>query len=168
MLLASPFETHGAAGPVAALVLRVVRGAAHRFPLRVSDWFAAWVLFSFGVVLFNWPGAFHSYVFYVLLEKIMGPVAWGAMCMMIGVGRLAALTINGTFPLFRWSPHLRFFMALGSCFIWTQITLGLLTAGVPTTAWAVYPQLLVFDLYNVFLAASEAGMVERQTRNGGE
>jgi hypothetical protein len=81
--------------------------------------------------------------------------------LVIGVTRVGALMINGTFPQFRWSPHLRLVMAGLSCFIWFQITLGLLVNDEPTAMVAVYPQLFLFDLYNLFLAASETGAAER-------
>jgi hypothetical protein len=36
----------------------------------------------------------------------------------------------------------------------------------PTMMVAVFPQLLAFDLYNLFLAASETGVAERAHRHG--
>ena len=168
MSLSSAYETHGVLGPAAEGVLRVVRGARHRFQLRVPDWFAGAVIFSFGLCLLRWPDMFVTYhAFYALLGEIASAETWGVLCVTIGVLRLVALTINGTFPKFRWSPHIRFLMALASCFFWFQITLALLVSHMATTGLAVYPHLFLFDLYNVFLSASEAGMVERAARHGG-
>lgn len=137
------------------------RGAAHHFALRVSDWFAASVMLSFGMALLAWPSILHTFAYYALLSRILEDYLWGYVCLAIGVGRIAALTINGTFPLLRWSPQFRLAMASLSSFIWFQITLGLLVNGQPTAMIAVYPQLFLFDMYNVFLAASEAGVSER-------
>jgi hypothetical protein len=137
------------------------RGAAHHFALRVSDWFAGSVMLSFGVALIAWPSILHTFAYYRLLSRILPDCFWGYVCLTIGIGRVTALTINGTFPLFRWSPQLRLAMASMSSFIWFQIALGLLVSDQPTAMIAVYPQLFLFDMYNVFLAASEAGVSER-------
>jgi len=149
-----------------ALVVRVARGSTHNFAIRVSDWFAGFVMLSFGLVLIYCPWAFGNSPWYALLEQIAKPDVWGVVCGFIGLLRIGALTVNGTFPAFRWSPHLRFAMSMLSCFVWFQVTLGLLAAREATVAFAMFPQLLVFDLYNVFLAASEAGAVERRYRDG--
>jgi hypothetical protein len=148
------------------LVVRIARGSAHNFAIRVSDWFASFVMLSFGVVLIYCPWAFGESRWYGLLEQIANPLVWGVICGSVGLLRVGALTINGTFPAFRWSPHLRFAMAMLSCFVWFQVTLGLVAAHEATAVFAMFPQLLVFDLYNVFLAASEAGAAERRYRNG--
>ena len=160
------YETHGALGPAAATILRVVRGARHRFALRVPDWFSGSVILSFGLCLVHWPEMFVTFhAFYALLDEIGSAQTWGVVCVTIGVLRLIALTVNGTFPKFRWSPHIRFVMAMASAFVWFQITLALIVSHMATTGLAVYPHLFLFDLYNVFLAASEAGMVERAARH---
>jgi hypothetical protein len=51
--------------------------------------------------------------------------------MMQGVGlRLIALTINGTFRGFAFSPHIRGFGSLVGVVVWLQISLGFLVAYV--------------------------------------
>jgi hypothetical protein len=40
--------------------------------------------------------------------------------------------------------------------------IGLLVAHISTTAFAVYPQLFVLDIYNLILAASETGVIARE------
>ena len=45
-------------------------------------------------------------------------------------------------------------MATMSCFIWFQIVLGLVVSNEPTAMVAVFPQLFLFDMYNLYLAAS--------------
>ena len=53
-----------------------------------------------------------------------------------------------------------------ACFVWFQIALSVFTAPGISTAVAIYPFLFLFDLYNTFLTASEAGIAERVHRNG--
>ena len=59
---------------------------------------------------------------------------WTAESMMavvlltVGVIRLAALTINGTFHQFRFSPHLRFAASVAGLVVWSQWSLGFILA----------------------------------------
>ena len=147
-------------------LFRLVRGAAQKFSIRVSDWFAATVMLSFALAILAWPQLLHTFRYLVLL-RIAPAYVWGPVCLMIGVGRIGALTVNGTFPSFPWSPHLRLLMAGLSAFVWFQITLGVLVGCEPTVMVAIFPQLFVFDLYNLYLAAAEAGAAERLHRHVG-
>ena len=151
---------------VLGFAVRIARGAAHNFAIRVSDWFSACVMTTFGLLLMHWREVFEVNRYFGVLEQFASAHTWGMLCTAVGLARIAALTINGTFPLFRWSPHLRFVMAAIGVFLWFQITLGLLLSSQPTMAMAAYPHLFVFDMYNLFLAASEAGVAERRYRDG--
>lgn len=115
------------------VILRVVRGVTDHFPGRVSDWFLASILTNVG---------FDSHGF------------WSVLCLSIGLTRLIALTINGTFPKLRWSPHVRFVMAILSGCVWVQLALG--------ADPMLYRYLLLFDIYNTHLAAAEAGRGEHE------
>lgn len=159
------------AGPSVGLcvfTMQLVRGAAHNFAIRVSDWFAASVMLSFGMLLLTCDVRLGHDRTFALLWQYAPPWVWGCICLLIGVGRIAALVVNGTFPSFRWSPHIRMAMAAFSVFVWFQITLGLLVGnGGTTVIVAFFPNLFLFDLYNLFLAASEAGVSERRIRHVG-
>jgi len=148
-------------------VWRVLIGATHHFNLRVSDWLMAMILTTFGGLLLANPAVFDPAHSFAVLSQMAPAQSWGLSCLAIGLTRLFALIVNGTFPAFRWSPHIRFTMAMLSCFVWFQLTLGIALVPIATAALAVYPYLCLFDLYNTFLAASEAGVVERRCRNGG-
>lgn len=152
---------------VAAFIAKVVRGSAHNFTIRVGDWALAMMMLTFGFVLLSMPSLFYQVHAFQVLAKMAPALSWGTICVALGGTRLLTLIVNGTFPIFRWSPHIRFFMALLSCFVWFQIILGLLDAPAITPAVAVYPYLFLFDMYNTFLAASEAGIVERRYRDAG-
>jgi hypothetical protein len=150
-----------------AFALRLARGAAHNFAIRVSDWFAACVLLSFGLSMLTWSALFAADRSFALLWQYGSPAFWGWACVLVGFGRVCALTINGTFPGFPWSPHVRLAMAMLSVFVWFQITLGVLSRDGGTVMIAFYPNLFLFDLYNLFLTASEASAAERRNRHAG-
>ena len=85
---------------IAHVVCRVAHGVANHFGLRVSVWFVASVMLSFGVTLLIWPQLLCTSRYHMLLR--IAPVGvWSYVCLLIGVGRIAALTVNGTFPKFR-------------------------------------------------------------------
>jgi hypothetical protein len=151
---------------MSALVVRVLRGATCRFGLRKQDWFLASMLATFGVVLLVDDGRLNTVAAWDHLWKIASPRVWGWMSLIIGTIRLCALLVNGTFQSFRWSPHIRLIAAALTCFMWFNLVLGIMLAGVMTTAAAIYPHLLVFELYNVYAAAQETGLVETSHRNG--
>lgn len=153
-------------GWLLTFVYRVVNGCTHNFSLRVADWTLSSMLLVFGAILLGPEDTFKTGSAYAYLAKIAAENVWGWACVSIAVLRLFALLVNGTFQGFRWSPHVRFGCALATCFIWFQISLGMGLAAVRPTGLAVYPFLFLLDLYNTFLAASEAGVAERRFRNG--
>jgi hypothetical protein len=149
---------------IAHVVARVMGGASHNITLRIGSWFLSMMLTSWGLLLLIHPILFLG-PGYIGLIRLAPEVVWGWSAMTIGLIRLVALIINGTFISFRWSPHVRFVMDVLSCFIWFQITLGFAAAGTGT-GLAIYPFLFLFDAYNSMLAASEAGVVERRYADG--
>ncbi len=149
-----------------SLGLRIWYGVADHFAARVADWFLATMVLSMGILFFRRDGIFGSFPeFYLPLSRLASQHVWAWACTIIGGTRLIALFINGTFPYFRWSPHLRFVMAVMSAVIWLQVALGLMMSGVAVLGAALVPYLALFDLYNAFLSASEAGCVERALRH---
>lgn len=145
----------------------LVKGITNHFMMRVSDWALALILFNFGIVLLSNRNIFDN-PDYAGMYRVATKALWGTLCITVGIIRIAALTINGTYPSFRWSPHIRTVAAFMSCFAWLNICIGFYVAPTPTAALAVYPYLLLLDIYNTFLAASEAGKVERRRgANGG-
>lgn len=144
------------------LIIRVYHGVADHFAARVADWFLSAMMLSLGAVFWKnaamfdqWPQVFAN------MARVMPQHAWAVLCILVGAIRVNALFINGTFPQFRWSPHLRFAMAVVSAVIWLQVALGLVLSGVIGLGQAFIPHLVLFDIFNAFLASSEAAEVEK-------
>ena len=150
---------------VSGLAVKLVRGSTHNFTLRVSDWLMALMLASLGLVLRAQPSMFDAPHGFAVLAQMGTAEDWDDVFLLLGSVRLLALFVNGTFDTFRFSPHVRFVFSMASCFVWFQMALGLTLTPTITAAFAVYPYLLLFDLYNTFLAASEAGVSERRHRH---
>ena len=140
------------------IIVKMARGITEHFPARASEWALGVVLFNWGIILLSPTPTFESSPAFAALERWASETTWGYACLMMGLLRLFALIINGSFHGFKYSPHIRSLMAFFSGFFWCSISLGLLQANVSTTGLAVYPVLLLLDIYNVYRAAGDAGL----------
>lgn len=124
------------------------------FPIRKSEWVMAcvtvglWLLFSIHTDLFNAKE-------YGGMAAMAPQFVWAWMLFVVGVGRLAALTVNGM----HWrSPHFRAGLAFLNCFVWYQLSVGLAqNVGV---GMVVFPGLLALDVFNFRQAFLEAAASE--------
>jgi hypothetical protein len=122
------------------------------FP-RLSEWFAAFVLFGLGLMLLAnddlmVTGATRGY--HLMLE-IAPQQTWATVLVTFGTVRLMVLLINGAW---RRSPHARAGFAFLSCFFWTQIMLSF----APTFGFSFVMSCgwLVADMINVMRAMRDA------------
>lgn len=131
------------------------------FPSRVSEWTLASILASWGLMLLRPEVTFATSPSYVGLERIAAEDTWGWFCLIAGVIRLMALTINGI-----WKPtyHIRSALAFLSCFFWLQISLGFMASGNASTGLAVYPWLLMLDIYSTYRAARDYRIAQASER----
>lgn len=145
---------------------RILRGIRDHFAMRRSEWVLAIILVGIGLALepLRLPtsavsrlGMFEGFI----AERIW---AWG--CLSIGLLRLLALAINGTFAQTwygHWSPHVRGSLAFVSCYTWTAISIDMFSLEISTLGLLVYPGLLVLEITNVKEAWRDAGEVDRST-----
>ena len=138
------------------IVVSMVHGIAGHFPLRVTCWVLSAILANIGFVLIGRPDFFHEQPVYMFMARVGPPEWWGDVCLILGSSRIVALVINGSFPWFHWSAHIRSFLAAGCCLIWFQLSLGFLTTPLSGLGVAVYPFLMLLEIYNALTAAQEA------------
>jgi hypothetical protein len=147
------------------IIVRMARGVTDHFPARRAEWVLSAMLFGWGIVLaptstdvFSTSHSFDG------LAALAPEWVWAWICFSIGLIRLLALLINGTFAD-TWygqrSPHVRGSLALLSCFIWTMISIGIYNSEISTTGLVVYPGLLFLEFTNVKEAWQDAGAVGR-------
>lgn len=149
--------------------LRIVRGVTAHFRARAGEWALATMLVIWGWLVYL-PEEMFTSPAYAIMRLTAREEVWGMAALIVGGIRLIALILNGTFWKTwygRFSPHIRSIMAGLSCFVWSQISLGLLLSGEATTGLAIYPVLLLFDFYNVMSAAGDAGATDWARKNGG-
>jgi hypothetical protein len=134
----------------------VIARLTHTFPGRSNEWFCATFMFLWGIVLLQ-PAATlaESPGLYPLL-RITTEANWTALCLIIGLLRLVILFINGSW---RASPKWRAAFAFFGCFFWFQVSLGVATSGIVSTALACYPLVFLMDVYSTFRAGLDARTV---------
>lgn len=131
------------------------------FPIRVTEWLLACIMFSWSFALYKMPPEGFANPIYAGLARLAHADTWATFAFLIGGARIAALTINGAW---RPSPHLRAAGAFLACFMWLQISIGQFMADQPTLAIAIYPWLLIADIYNVFRASYDARLSDDRAR----
>ena len=148
---------------------RVYRGVRDHFPARASEWVLGFALTSWGALLLR-PGAmFDTSPAFRTMASMASENVWGWAAIAIGISRLFALILNGTFPTTwygRFSPHVRGVMSILSMFVWLSITLGLYRVETENTGVAIYFWLMVLDVWNCGRAFRDAGALDEGLRNG--
>ena len=143
------------------IVLRVYRGVADHFPIRVTEWVMALPALGMFVLLQLDPIMFTRSPSYEYLARWANESTWALIIAGCGITRLAALTINGTFHGFVWSPHIRAAASLVGVTVWSQISLGFLIAaiygqgaGSGVIGWS---SLAIIEIVNVYRSWSDVG-----------
>ena len=143
------------------ILVRVVRGVADHFPLRVSEWVMLWPSLGLWLGLQVDPTMLGKSDSFAYLAAWGDEATWAAIIGLCAVFRLAALTINGTFKGFVFSPHIRAAASLVGVAIWSQVSLGFLMAFLYTggavsgvVAWSTP---VILELWNVVRSWSDVG-----------
>ncbi len=132
---------------------------------RVAEWFMGAVLSGMGLGLAFQPSIFTANPFFKDFLRVGSAHVWAGGLILIGVGRLAALFINGAW---RRSPHLRLVMAFLSTFVWYQLSELSWGTKFPNLGIALYPTLLLLEVYCVYFAACDAGLSDEAAKSGRE
>lgn len=150
---------------MARILMRTVSGVSTHFPARAGEWWCAAMLTDWGLRVAQPDTIFGSSASFSAMERLFSEQTWGVLAIVIGVTRLIALVINGTFSNHLWysrrSPHIRSAMAFLSVFVWALIALSLWRSGLNTTGLSIYPYLAAFDIYNAVRAGRDAGSMDR-------
>jgi len=142
------------------MIVRIATGIKRHFPTRVSEWFLSGALVAWGWILLSPGDTFSASPSFAHMAVMASERTWGLAAITVGLVRVVALIINGTFAdtgYSRASPYVRAIMSILACFVWAQITLGLIGAPNTSTGLAVYPILFLLDSWNCVRAAGDAG-----------
>ena len=142
------------------IILRIADGIYEHFPARVSEWIMTCAILGWSAVLAADPLTFSTSPSFSVLATYAGETGWSFICLAVGLLRLSALIVNGTFRTFRYSPHLRGVASVIACVFWGQIALGVFVAwwlGGSGTGVIAYSTFMVIELWNLFRAWADVG-----------
>ena len=149
------------------IIVRMIKGIKTHFPSRIAEWFLSVALINWGLILMRTEEVFTKYKTFTGLQNIADESTWAIFAFIVGLIRLVALAINGTFYgtwYSRFSPHIRGVMSFLSCFCWVQITYSFLIITPLSPSVAIYATLVVVDMFCMATAWTEAGRNDKQVK----
>lgn len=152
---------------------RITRGVRDHLYVRRSEWGCAAVITWWGVALLAPGETFTISPSYAGLSRLAPEWVWGVICLTLGMFRLAALIINGTFRgswYSRYSPHVRAVTAYLTGMIYFLIAYGIAMGGLTfplSTGLGAYLVLAFLDVGNALGTAKESGYQTQETKDHG-
>lgn len=147
------------------ILRRVYHGVTEHFPLRVAEWVMLWPAIGVWLALYFFPKMFSTSPEFATLASWADEGTWSVVIGLCGACRLGALTVNGTFRTFSFSPHFRAAASAIGAIIWFQYSLGFFMAfassdgALPgalmgSIGWAT---MVVIEVFNTHRSWSDIG-----------
>lgn len=148
------------------VVFRLASGIYRHFGIRASEWLMVIPLLIWSRAMDTADGKFDASATFSSLSRLASEETWGMVCIFLGLARLFALIVNGTFAAFPYSPHLRGGTAVIAAIFWGQVALGTYGAWHSDetlgTAFAMYFTATAFEILNTFRAFADVGAMTRE------
>jgi len=136
------------------VVVRIVTGIRKHWVIRASEWVMLYPAIGLGLVLTYQEDLFQVSRSFGPLSRWADQSTWAIIVLAVAMTRLVALTVNGTFDGFRYSPHMRLIACIAGIFFWSQYFLGLTNAAYfEGGAWSgpvAYSTFVLFELLNIY------------------
>lgn len=148
--------------------LRIYTGIRDHFAVRVAEWAMGLYLLNYGLGLLSRDGGWTNPAAWAGMTQYMPQQGWALVCITIGLARLLALAINGTFAdtlYARWSPLVRGVAALASATFWFMVILSL--SAVPSVGSRTYMLPLFLEIWCIFHAWRDDGRQRSRNRGRG-
>lgn len=107
-----------------------LRGIQAHYPFRKNEWRMVIPATLLGAALLFQDGMFETSRSFSALAQTMPQEAWGVALLVYAFVRLVALTVNGSFESFRYSPHMRVFASVVGMIFWGWFGWGFLSAAI--------------------------------------
>ena len=156
-------DTHYSHSRVVDVARTLVHGVASHFRVRATAWFTAFLVLNVGIILRS--GDLSETQGLMYLERLGTLGTWSVACMVAGSIQIAALVINGSFPQLQQTPYVRAFISTFSTVVWIQLAMGAISSPLKIGS-AVYPMLVLIELYNVAVAAIEMRDIDHGRGDG--
>lgn len=140
------------------MIIRIAVGIRDHFEQRVVEWVMGVTAVWWGSKLVGPNDAWANPEAWAGMLHWMPENAWGWNCIAIGIARLMALAINGTFAntaYSRFSPVVRGVSAILGATLWFMVFLSV--SAVSTSGSGIYQLPLVLDLWCVYYASRDTG-----------
>lgn len=153
------------------IILRTLaNGVWSHAGVRFTEWLGAVPLMGIGFVLHMQPGTFTTSPSFAVLARWANAPTWSAIDLSVGIIRLMALLINGSFKSFRHSPTIRFFASCVAAMFWMLFSVGVFLAwrdfGGSPTGIVAYGTLLLLEFRNAYVSRVDMA-VAREVANAG-
>ncbi|WP_136652431.1 hypothetical protein [Paracoccus aeridis] len=136
------------------VIRRITDGIYAHLPIRVTEWGMAWPAFTMGLALNYQSDMFQTSPSFERLAAIASEGTWAILVLACCLLRIVALTVNGTFTGFGYSPHMRLAASLVGLFFWSRYCLGFLDAAIASggswSAPAIYSTAVLFEMINAY------------------
>ena len=111
------------------VVRRIADGVKGHWDIRASEWLMLFpaITMGFALVVVQ-PDMFSTTPSFNTIARWSSESVWACWVLFCATVRLVALTVNGTFENFRFSPHMRAAASLVGIVFWSQFTLGFLNS----------------------------------------
>lgn len=151
------------------VIIRLGRGIHAHFHIRLTEWIMAYAAIGMWLAFNLQPDMLSSAPSFFVLERWASQPTWAALVLAAGLARLAALTVNGTFQAFRYSPHLRVTASFLGILFWSQFTLGFMISWAEGagafSAVIAYSTFCLAELANIYRSWADIGaMMKRDHR----
>lgn len=131
------------------------------FRIRALEWGLTAVLITAGLTMFDSYSTLDQPQF-ASIRRWGDDTFWGTIFLIVGLARLGALYVNGTWVP---SPWVRLLTATFSAIIWCLLTLGLFVEHNAYLMLSILPWFIVADIYSVGRAASDARLSRDERMN---
>ncbi|ETW14252.1 hypothetical protein ATO8_00045 [Roseivivax marinus] len=147
------------------LLKRITDGVASHFHVRVSEWAMVYPCLGMGIALNLQPDMFDASPSFAQLALWLEEREWAFFVIVCAAVRLFALTVNGTFASFRFSPHIRIAAACASAAFWFQFAWGFLQAHIEgegaLSAVIAYSTFVLLEAVNIWRSSEDVGRALR-------
>lgn len=147
------------------IVARVVSGVSSHFHVRLPEWVMIVPALGMGVAMVGQPDMFSLSPSFAGVQRIMPQEVWASLVLLCATARLAALTVNGTFTGFRFSPHIRAVASFVGVGFWGSFASGFVQSAVAGggswSAVVAYSTFVLLEMANVYRAMRDTGGAAR-------
>lgn len=150
------------------MFLRIVTGIREHFDARVIEWGMGSFILYYGFGLAGPANGWTVPAAWAGMLQYLPENGWGLVCIALGVARLLALGINGTFAgtiYSRFSPTVRGICAIASATFWFMVILSV--SAVPSIGSRTYLLPLAFEIWCVSRAWRDNGHEGQRARAKG-